>query len=281
MFYQSNIQAKEVLLYVHDRKKQTQFYTERIGLQVLEETEQEVVLGVATTALVRLQEVSTPKVASYGLYHIALVVPTRKDLGEVLRHLLETKTPLVGGSDHGYSEAIYLNDPEGNGIEIYRDKPVSVWDIQEDGRIIGVTEMLDGDGLLAEAPTVQTPYRLPDGTRMGHIHLSVRDALASSQFYQQALGMNDKFTVPSASWIAGGMYHHHLAFNEWAGKQLSKRQDKMPGLGYIVLEVDSEAVLQQIATNVQALQKPIQQEKQTITFTDPDGLVVKIMIKEL
>ena len=78
----------------------------------------------------------------YGLYHLAILLPTRKALADVLKHLIDLQIPLVGGADHGYSEAIYLEDLEGNGIELYRDKPVSIWDIREDGRIIGVTEAL-------------------------------------------------------------------------------------------------------------------------------------------
>lgn len=147
----------------------------------------------------------------------------RKALADVLKHLSDLRIPLVGGADHGYSEAIYLEDLEGNGIELYRDKPVSSWDIREDDRIIGVTEALAAQDIYELGEKVD-PFILAEGTRMGYIHLSVKDSRAASQFYQKVLGLEDKFSIPSASWIAAVQYYHHLAVNEWAGKGLAPRE---------------------------------------------------------
>ena len=140
--YNSQIKLNEVALNVNHLLQETEFYTKRLGLQVLSQTNSEVLLGVGTTPLVRLIQTDTDKNVkeSYGLYHLAIHLPTREALGDFLRHAVHTSLPLVGAADHGYSEAIYLEDFEGNGIEVYHDKPVSVWDIREDGRIIGVTE---------------------------------------------------------------------------------------------------------------------------------------------
>ena len=142
----------KVALKVNDLKKMTQFYQEAIGLDLMEEKENSVVLGVAAdnTPLVELIQLAAPsnRKRTTGLFHLAILLPTRADLGSILYHLLTKKYAIDGASDHGYSEAIYLNDPEGNGIEIYRDKDMSDWDIRPDGKIEGVTEAMDADGVI-------------------------------------------------------------------------------------------------------------------------------------
>ena len=213
--YKSHIYLAEAVLNVKDLASQTAFYQQVLGLEILSQTEIETVLGLGGKALVYLiQAQESGEVREhYGLYHLAILLPIRKALADVLKHLTDLQITLVGGADHGYSEAIYLEDLEGNGIELYRDKPVSTWDIREDGRIIGVTEALAAQDIYELGERVE-PFILADGTRMGHIHLSVKDSRKSSQFYQKVLGLEDKFSVPSASWIAAGDYHHHLAVNE-------------------------------------------------------------------
>ena len=232
--YQSHIYLAEAVLNVKDVTSQTAFYHQIIGLEILSQTETEAILGLGRKALVHLiqAEKSGEVREHYGLYHLAILLPTRKALADVLKHLSDLRIPLVGGADHGYSEAIYLEDLEGNGIELYRDKPVSSWDIREDGRIIGVTEALAAQDIYELGEKVD-PFILAEGTRMGHIHLSVKDSHAASQFYQKVLELEDKFSVPSASWIAAGDYHHHLAVNEWGGKNLAPRKNK--SLSFAVL----------------------------------------------
>jgi len=136
--YNSQIQLNEVALNVNHLLQETEFYTKGLGLQILTQSDTEVLLGVGKTPLVRLIQTNIDKSVkeSYGLYHLAIHLPTKEALGDFLRHAVHTSLPLIGASDHGYSEAIYLEDTEGNGIEIYRDRPVSEWDIREDGRII-------------------------------------------------------------------------------------------------------------------------------------------------
>ena len=210
--YNSQIYLAEVALNVKDLESQTAFYHQLLGLEILNQSEKEVLLGAGGKSLVRLiktDDISNPK-QSYGLYHMALLLPTREDFANVLKHLLDLKIPLIGGADHGYSEAIYLEDLEGNGIELYRYKPVTVWDIREDGRIIGVTEELSAQAIY-ELGKELDPFAIASGTRMGHVHLSVKNGREVSAFSQKSLGLEDKFTIPHASWIASGAYHHHLA----------------------------------------------------------------------
>ncbi|MCC0092747.1 glyoxalase [Streptococcus mitis] len=246
--YKSHIYLAEAVLNVKNLASQTAFYQKIIGLEILSQTETEVVLGLGGKALVHLiqAEESSEVRGHYGLYHLAILLPTRKALADALKHLTDLQIPLVGGADHGYSEALYLEDLEGNGIELYRDKPVSTWDIREDGRIIGVTEALAAQDIYELGERVE-PFILAEGTRMGHIHLSVKDSRKSSQFYQKVLGLEDKFSVPNASWIAAGDYHHHLAVNEWGGKGLAPRKQGLPGLAYSVIEVARKEELLTIA----------------------------------
>ena len=270
--YKSHIYLAEAVLNVKDLASQTAFYQQVIGLEILSQTETEVVLGLGGTALVHLiQAQESGEVRKhYGLYHLALA--------DILKHLTDLQIPLVGGADHGYSEALYLEDLEGNGIELYRDKPVSTWDIREDGRIIGVTEALTAQDIYELGERVE-PFILAEGTRMGHIHLSVKDSRKSSQFYQKVLGLEDKFSVPSASWIAAGDYHHHLAVNEWGGKGLAPRKQGLPGLAYYVIEVARKEELLTIVQRAQAVATPIKWlTSSQLEITDPDGIVTRIRL---
>ena len=278
--YKSHIYLAEAVLNVKDLASQTAFYQQIIGLEVLSQTETESILGLGGKALVQLiqaQEEGQVR-ECYGLYHLAILLPTRKALADVLKHLTDLQIPLVGGADHGYSEALYLEDLEGNGIELYRDKPVSTWDIREDGRIIGVTEALAAQDIYELGDRVE-PFILAEGTRMGHIHLSVKDSRKSSQFYQKVLGLEDKFSVPSASWIAAGDYHHHLAVNEWGGKGLAPRKQGLPGLAYYVIEVTHKEELLTIAQRAQEVDAPIKWlTSSQLEITDSDGIVTRIRL---
>ena len=273
--YNSRIHLAEVALNVRDIENQTAFYHQLLGLEILNQSEKEVLLGAGGKPLVKLiktEDTSNPK-QSYGLYHMALLLPSREDLANIFKHLLDLKIPLVGGADHGYSEAIYLEDLESNGIELYRDKPVTVWDIREDGRIIGVTEELSAQDIYELGQEIE-PFAIASGTRMGHVHLSVKNSLEASSFYQESLGLEDKFTIPHASWIASGDYHHHLAVNEWGGKNLARREHGMVGLSYYVVEVENKEELLKVFAQSQSSEVVTQWiSSNEFTLTDSDGIV--------
>ena len=279
--YNSQIYLAEVTLNVKDLESQTAFYHQLLGLEILNQSEKEVLLGAGGKSLVRLiksDDISNPK-QSYGLYHMALLLPTREDLANVFKHLLDLKIPLVGGADHGYSEAIYLEDLEGNGIELYRYKPVTVWDIREDGRIIGVTEELSAQAIY-ELGKELDPFAIASGTRMGHVHLSVKNGREVSAFSQKSLGLEDKFTIPHASWIASGDYHHHLAVNEWGGKNVVRREHGMVGLAYYVVEVENKEELLKVFAQSQT-NKAITKWFSSAEFsvTDKDGIVTRVRVE--
>ena len=279
--YNSQVYLAEVALNVKDLESQTAFYHQLLGLEILNQSENQVLLGAGGKPLVRLiktDDISNPK-QSYGLYHMALLLPTREDLANLFKHLLDLKIPLVGGADHGYSEAIYLEDLEGNGIELYRDKPVTVWDIREDGRIIGVTEELSAQDIYQLGKEIE-PFAIAGGTRMGHVHLSVKNSREASVFYQESLGLEDKFTIPHASWIASGDYHHHLAVNEWGGKNLAPREQGMVGLAYYVVEVENKEFLVNLFMQAQDRQGQLQWiSSSEFSVTDKDGIVTRVRVE--
>ena len=276
--YNSEIYLAEAVLNVKDLARQTAFYTQIIGLEIRTQTETEVILGAGGKDLVHLIQTNRKEAvqSSYGLYHMAILLPSREDLADVFKHIAELNYPFIGATDHGYSEALYLEDPEGNGIELYRDKPVADWDIREDGRIIGVTEELSAQEIYDMGRKVD-PFVIAPDTRMGHIHLSVKDSQLATAFYQAVLDLSDKFTIPSASWIASGDYHHHLAVNEWGGKALAKRDKDMPGLAYYVVEVANKEALVTIAERAKAYGAPVKWlSSNDFTFEDPDGIVTRV-----
>ena len=276
--YNSEIYLAEAVLNVKDLARQTAFYTQIIGLEIRTQTETEVILGAGGKDLVHLIQTNRKEAvkSSYGLYHMAILLPSREDLADVFKHIAELNYPFIGAADHGYSEALYLEDPEGNGIELYRDKPVADWDIREDGRIIGVTEELSAQEIY-DMGRKMNPFVIAPDTRMGHIHLSVKDSQLATAFYQAVLDLSDKFTIPSASWIASGDYHHHLAVNEWGGKALAKRDKDMPGLAYYVVEVANKEALVTIAERAKAYEAPVKWlSSNDFTFQDPDGIVTRV-----
>ena len=278
--YNSQIKLNEVALNVNHLLQETEFYTKRLGLQVLSQTNSEVLLGVGTTPLVLLIQTDTDKNVkeSYGLYHLAIHLPTREALGDFLRHAVHTSLPLVGAADHGYSEAIYLEDFEGNGIEVYHDKPVSVWDIREDGRIIGVTEEMAGQEIY-ELGNETTPYQMPEGTRMGHVHLSARNSKETMEYLTTLLPVEDKFSVPSGSWIASGDYHHHLAVNQWGGPHLDVRVKNTPGLAYYTVETNDASVFKDILQKATVLATTVEKRgEKEVDNTDNNGITVHITL---
>jgi catechol 2,3-dioxygenase len=148
-----------------------------------------------------------------GLYHFAMVVPDRPALGRIFRHLIEIGEPFEGMADHLVSEALYLRDPELNGIEIYRDRPTEEWPHDADGRIRMASDPIDAEGILSEA---DRSAPLDAQTRFGHIHMHVTDLVGAERFYVGELGLGLVTTFPGALFLAAGDYHHHVGANTWA-----------------------------------------------------------------
>lgn len=278
--YQSEYNLGQVGLYVEDLIASREFYCTILGLQILKEFNGEIILGVDGESLVHLIEYGEkthPLIHYRGLYHMAFLLPSRQDLSNIFKRLIDLKIPITGTSDHGYSQAIYFNDNEGNGIEIYYDKPFVEWDIRNDGRIIGVTEQLDTYDLYHSGVVIEN-YQLPSLTMMGHVHLSVSKSKESSLVYQRILGMTEKFGIESASWIASGDYHHHLAFNEW--QNYCSTVNKQIALAYFTLIISDEELLSKVADISKTLGSKVEfQSSSEILIKDVEGIRVRLIIE--
>ena len=210
-----------VRLTAADRDRLRDFYRDAIGLSELESDGELVRLGANGKSIVEL--VGDPDApprprGTSGLFHLAILVPSRADLARALQRVAEAGWRLSGASDHLVSEALYLSDPEGNGIELYRDRPREEWPVR-DGQLQMDTLPLDLDGVLGELRREDANAPMPEGTRMGHVHLNVGDLAAAEAFYSGALGFD--VTVrgyPGALFVSAGGYHHHLGLNTWAGE---------------------------------------------------------------
>jgi len=197
------------------------FYRDAIGLTELPSENGAVRLGAGDRPIVELigdPDAPLRPQGTSGLFHLAIVVPSRPDLARALQRVAEAGWRLTGASDHLVSEALYLSDPEGNGIELYRDRPRDQWPVR-DGVLQMDTLPLDLDGVLGELRREDASSGMPAGTGIGHVHLNVGDLTAAEAFYSGALGFD--VTVrgyPGALFVSAGGYHHHLGLNTWAGE---------------------------------------------------------------
>src|SRR5689334_3750309 len=210
-----------VHLTVRDLEQQRLFYERALGLEVLQSDGLTLRLGPPGGPVI-LELTGDPDASwrphgTTGLFHFAVLVPTRADLAQALRRVAESGWRFTGASDHLVSEALYLNDPEGNGIEIYRDRSRDEWPRSDEGVIQMATLPLDLEGVLGEIDTEQpVPPRMPEGTHMGHIHLQVAGLPDAEAFYAGALGFDVMVrTYPGALFVSAGGYHHHIGLNTW------------------------------------------------------------------
>ncbi|WOV89108.1 VOC family protein [Sporosarcina oncorhynchi] len=265
------IYTGEVQLNVTDLAKLTSFYTEIIGFSILEREAQKVVLTAdGYTPLLILEQsevVLTKEPRRTGLYHLALLLPTRADLGAAIKHFSRNHIPL-GASDHQVSEALYLSDPDGNGIEIYCDRESGTWH-WEDNLVTMSTDPLDARAVVEESGD-QEWNGLPTGTVMGHIHLHVADLQKAKGFYE-ALGFSVVSRYPQALFMSNGNYHHHIAVNTWNGKNAPRPSEGSAGMKAFTLIYPNEKTLQKAVGNVQEIEGDVQQVDAKVIVKDPSG----------
>lgn len=236
-----NIELGAVGLKVQNGPKMRDFYTNIIGLELIMEDENEIVLGLDGKPLLRMWVDSTLKLPTkpyIGLYHLALLLPTEIDLGQLLLHFYRLNYQISGAGDHRFSQALYMNDPEGNGIEIYADRPQEEWGIQADGSIPPVTESVDIFRLISLVKDEKWDH-LPYGTKMGHVHLQIADVEGALDFYTNTLGMDLKTRAYEAIFVSKNGYHHHLGLNAWSGKNAQPLPENVTGLDYYTIYVDN------------------------------------------
>ncbi len=270
-------------LTVADLARSVAFYTEAIGLALLDRGETTATLGVAGEPLLLLTERAGARpwpreqASHTGLYHFAILVPTRADLGRWVRHWLELGLPL-GQGDHLVSEALYLSDPDENGIEVYRDRPRDEW-TWRDGQVRMGAEPVDIRGLLDEAERAGEPWSgLPAGTRLGHIHLQVGDIPEAAAFYHDILGFDIVAGMPSALFVSAGGYHHHIGMNIWHSKGATPAPADMVGLRFFTINFPTEDARQEVLDRIAAAGLTTTRTDDAVSIQDPWGNTLLLQV---
>ena len=256
------------------------FYTEALGLALLERNGPRAILGAGATPLLLLTEQAGatpfPGYGATGLYHFAVLVPTRADLGRWLRHWLELGLPLPGQGDHLVSEALYLSDPDGNGIEIYRDRPREEWQ-WDTGRVRMATDPVDIRGLLELAAAEGQPWSgMPQGTRLGHIHLQVSDIAEARRFYHDILGFDVTAQLPGALFVSAGGYHHHLGLNTWQSRGAGPAPESTAGLRFYNIELPDAGALAAVVARLDAADIAYERSGDAVIVRDPFGIRIAL-----
>lgn len=276
-----NLYTTHVQLKVTDLERSIEYYTNIIGFQVLNPTENTAYLSVdgvsSLISLVEVKDAISPQ-GFTGLYHFALLLPTRKDLGNIIQHFIRHNVR-IGAADHDVSEALYLNDPDGNGIEIYIDRPAQQWTWTRDDLVHMTTEQLNFQPILAEADGNWNG--LPKDTVMGHIHLSVSDLAKTEEFYTKVLDYNVVCRYGGqALFISTGHYHHHIGLNTWQSNGRPALPDHAAGLKSYTIVLKDETYADAVRNKLQSaglsvdqhIDGPLYSGKPLFSTIDPNGI---------
>jgi catechol 2,3-dioxygenase len=263
-------------LAVSDLDRSSDFYERVLGLPVVSREGSEARLGPdadrPALTLEGLTHARPLRPSSTGLYHVAWLHSSRAALAETIRRVLATGWPIEGASDHGVSEAVYLSDPDGLGIEIYADRPRERWERASDGSYRLFTMPLAIEDLLAQGPGDPGP-RVAPGTGIGHVHLKVADVPRASAFYGRALGFEQQAALPSAAFLSAGGYHHHVGLNSWQSAGGSPAPDDAPGLRLVRFQLSGPDAIAGVERSVSEDPEsaPPLRENGTVLVRDPDG----------
>lgn len=268
-------------LIVRDLDRLTTFYRDLLGLSVHERKRDVARLGAGGVTLMELTELpdalpDDPREA--GLYHTAFLMPTRADLARWIFHAIRQRVPFTGASDHDVSEAIYFDDPEGNGIEVYSDKPSWTW--RRDGKTIyQKTDPLDIDSIIREVdPATATFEAAPYGLRIGHIHLRVGDIALAEEFYCGALGLDVTRRRGGAIFLSSGGYHHHVAANTWHSDGASTRNCNRAGLDWFMMEINDQPIMHRVSKRLRAIGAKLDETSNGFATSDPCGNRIQFTI---
>jgi catechol 2,3-dioxygenase len=273
-------------LTVADLERSLAFYTEAIGFQVLRQEAEGAVLGAGGQPLLHLQrcEGARPwprdtRNGYTGLYHFAILLPTRADLGRWLQNWRRQGFPWPGQGDHLVSEALYLEDPDGNGIEVYRDRPRSEWQWDGDQVRMG-SDPVDLAGVLAAAEREGKPWTgLPAGTRLGHMHLQAGNIAQAAAFYHDVLGFDIVARMPTALFVSAGGYHHHIGLNTWHSLNAGPAPVGTAGLRFFTIDLPHEAARQAVLDRLTAAGFPFTQTGDLVTVRDPWQNTIVLRLK--
>jgi catechol 2,3-dioxygenase len=261
-----------VSLTVRELERVARFYEQVVGLERVIGDGDHVELGVGGDVLVELvadRDAILRAPGTTGLFHLAILVPDRTELARSLRRVLDARWPLAGASDHLVSEAIYLADPERNGIEIYRDRPREEW--RRDGDEIAMATLpLDLQDVMSEIGAAGAPPVLAPGTRIGHVHLQVADLAAAEYFYGELLGFDVTARgYPGALFLAAGGYHHHIGLNIWATAGASPSTAGSTGLQHSTVVVPDQSELERIMARLERAGIALEHRAGRVVTRDP------------
>ena len=265
-----------VALTVQSLERTLALYRDVLGMQVLPAQDADAVLAVNDVPLFQLtvNRVAHKRPArATGLYHAAILTPSRLDLARTLMRLFQADYPLQGAADHLVSEALYLADPDGNGLEIYADRPREQWQRDRQQQVRMTTDPLDMEGLLALLEHDKQPWTgLAAGTHIGHVHLQVNDIRQAEAFYCAVLGFDLMLRFgPSALFVAVGGYHHHLGFNTWNSMGAAPPPLDTVGLRYYTIRLPDAAERQRVAARLTEQQIDFAARADGLFLHDPAG----------
>ncbi len=267
-------------LAVRDLDRVAGYYRSLLGLAEIDRTAGVVRLGAGGVPFLTLEhrpDVKPDDQRAAGLYHNAFLMPTRLDLARWIAHIIKHRIPASGASDHEVSEAVYLDDPEGNGVEVYCDRPASSWRWQ-DGMVAMATEALDVEAILRERDDKTPPYETaPDGLRVGHIHLHVGDVGKAEAFYSGILGLDVVRRRGGATFMSSGGYHHHVGANVWRSPGAGLRDPERAGLSWFAFEAEDGKTYEAFAARLAAAGIPASKGADGLDFADPWGTRVRLV----
>jgi catechol 2,3-dioxygenase len=266
---------------VRDLDRVTAYYRDILGLTVQEHTRQVARLGVGGVVLLEL--IHTPDALpddprEAGLYHTAFLMPTRADLARWILHAAKNGVPFTGASDHDVSEAIYLDDPEGNGVEVYSDRPREKWR-RDDKLIFQKTDPLDIAAIIGEIDAATAAYpNAPEGLRIGHIHLRVGNVATAEAFYSDVLGLDVTRRRTGATFLSSGGYHHHVAVNVWHSNGSGIRNGRRAGLDWLTMEINDQPTIDAVKKHFDAAGVSIDAMPGGFAAKDPWGTAIRFTV---
>ncbi|WP_096155033.1 VOC family protein [Bacillus sp. FJAT-45066] len=266
--------VRDIQLKVSNLSKSIEFYKNIVGFNVIRQDKKIAHLSAngktSILTIEQLDEVEPKQLRTTGLYHFAILLPSRKELAKFIHHLMNTRYTLQGASDHIVSEALYLVDPDGNGVEVYCDRSASEWKWSH-GEVLMATDRLDIEDILSERNGEEWSG-LSNGTVMGHIHLHVSDLKESETFYCNGLGFEVVCCYGTqALFVSSNGYHHHIGLNTWNGVGAPPPSHNSVGLEHFTISFPSEENRQASIERLHKLGASVETEDDNYTVIDPSG----------
>ena len=271
----SQLSLGPLALRVHNIERMYAFYTQALQFTLLSQSTADgsCILGTATQPLLHLipDPSAQPAPRAAGLYHVAYLYPTRAALASAIRHYASIGLRIQGASDHGVSEAFYLADPEGNGIEMYVDRPRDAWPRSSDGTLAMVTDPIDIDGIMACPEEVAPPV-------IGHMHLHVGDLARAQAFYHTVIGFDViQLYGGQAEFVSAAGYHHHLGYNVWRGRNIPPAPANATGLMWWTVNLHDATAYTAIKTRLTAANVAYDEHDDALWVRDGDGIQMRIV----